>query len=260
MRVIKISGRDLDNPGFVAALGHALMELQEPAVLVHGGGKAIDNFQRRLGIETVKANGLRVTDNDSLGPTLMVLSGLVNKTLTAGLIQAGIDAVGLSGVDGGLLRCSKHTPDGVDLGFVGTIDKVREDILLNLIQNGQFPVVSPMSLSHDGQIMNVNADEAASAIASALNADVLDFVSNVPGVLANNQLLPALTREEAQSLIEDGTIHSGMIPKIQAAFAALEIGVQCVRIVDLNGFARKAGTVLSQRPFQIAACTSEVLK
>lgn len=260
MRVIKIGGSELDNPEFITALADAIRQLDEPAVLVHGGGKSIDQLQQQLGIKTVKSNGLRVTDKISLAPTLMVLSGLVNKNLTAGLVHAGIDAIGLSGVDGGLLRCCKHEPDGVDLGFVGTIEEVRVDILLNLISCGQLPVVSPMSLSRDGQIMNVNADQAASAIAAALNADILDFVSNVPGVYAG-QLVPSLTRTEAEALIQDGTIHSGMLPKIEAAFAALEIGVRSVRIVDLHGFAGSAGTTLTLEKHCLPIdCTAEVLQ
>jgi len=251
MRVLKIGGNELDNPDFIKTLANALKELDEPAVLVHGGGKSIDALQQQLGIEPVKANGLRVTDDASLPPALMVLAGMINKNLTAGLVQEGIDAIGLSGVDGGLLRCSKLEVEGVDLGHVGYVDKVRVEILEDLTSRGLLPVVCPMSLGHDGQIMNVNADQAAAAIAAALHADVLDFISNVSGVVANDQLLPTLTRTEAEALISEGLIHSGMLPKIQAAFDALEVGVSQVRIVDLQGFAQHAGTILTyvSQPF-----------
>ncbi|MBN1264141.1 MAG: acetylglutamate kinase [Anaerolineales bacterium] len=261
MRVIKIGGNELDNPAFVTSLANSLKQLQEPAVLVHGGGKIIDTLQQQLGITPVKANGLRVTDAASLPPTLMVLSGLVNKKLTAGLIQSGIDAIGLSGVDGGLLRCSKLKAAGIDLGFVGSIEEVRVEILENLTGGGLLPVISPMSLGYDGQIMNVNADQAAAAIAAALNADMLDFISNVSGVVAQGQLLPTLSRSRAEALIQDGTIHSGMLPKIQAAFDALEVGVSRVRIVDLDGFAHHAGTILTYatQPIQ-AQFKAEVLQ
>jgi acetylglutamate kinase len=249
MHVIKIGGNELDNQDFLNGLVTAVSALQTPAVLVHGGGRAIANLQQRLGLEPVKVDGLRVTDADGLAVAEMVLSGQVNKRLVAALLAGGVEAVGLSGVDGGLLRCRRKTHPAVDLGFVGEIVRVNTRLLHALLAQGLTPVISPISLGEDGagtalQVYNVNADEAAAAIAAALSAETLTFLSNVPGVLdRHGRPLTALTPAETAELIAQGVIAAGMVPKVNAALQVLDHGVARTRIVDLAGLANGGGTL-----------------
>jgi acetylglutamate kinase len=244
MDVIKIGGNELDNPAFVQELAARVAGMAEAPVLVHGGGRAIAALQQRLGIEPVMVDGLRVTDAASLEVAQMVLSGSTNKMLVAALMAAGVTAVGLSGVDGGLLRCVKKQVAGDGLGLVGTVVGVNAALLQQLAAQGVVPVVSPISLGIDGQIYNVNADEAASAIAAALGAGLLSFVSNVPGVLDGaGQPLPQLSAATTEQLIAAGVIRGGMVPKVRAALAGLQQGVARARIVDLQGLGNGGGTV-----------------
>ena len=180
----------------------------------------------------------------------MVLSGRANKQIVRALLAAGLDAVGLSGDDGRLLTARKKEHPTADLGLVGEIVAVRAHLLQRLLQVGITPVISPISLSNDGQTYNVNADEAATAIAAALGAEALDFVSNVPGVLAGGELVPRLSPDETETLIADGVISGGMIPKVRAALDALARGVPQVRIVDLAGLRGGGGTVFSEEAGQ----------
>jgi acetylglutamate kinase len=242
MRVIKIGGNELDSQSFLDGLATTIANLNEPVIVVHGGGQAIAELQGKLGLITTKVDGLRVTDNDSLRVAEMVLSGHANKLLVRALQAAGVNAIGLSGVDAGLLQCEKKKHPTADLGYVGTIVRVNGTLLHNLVAQGLTPVISPISVGADHHAYNVNADEAATAVAAALPADLLDFVSNVPGVLQADQLIPQLTPATTQTLIDDGVIHGGMIPKVGAALSALEAGVAQVRIVNLAGLANGAGT------------------
>jgi acetylglutamate kinase len=174
------------------------------------------------------------------------LSGQANKLIVMSLLAAGVDAVGLSGVDGGVLRCQKKQHPTADLGFVGTITQVRASVVQSLLAQGITAVLSPISLGEDGQIYNVNADEAASAVALALNARLLDFISNVPGVLFEGQVISQLTSVETEQLIHDGVVNGGMIPKVRAALTAVASGVPQARIVNLAGLATAGGTVFYQ--------------
>lgn len=244
MHVIKIGGNELENNSFVQGLVEAVAALETPVVLVHGGGRAIATWQQRLGLEPVKVDGLRVTDADSLAVAEMVLSGQVNKRLVAALLAGGVGAVGLSGVDGGLLRCRKKHHPTVDLGLVGEIVRVNAGLLHGLLGQSLTPVVSPISLGEDGQIYNVNADEAAGAIAAALGAHTLTFLSNVPAVLdGHGRPLASLTAGDTDTLIAEGVIEGGMVPKVSAALQGLARGVTQTRIVDLAGLANGGGTV-----------------
>jgi acetylglutamate kinase len=242
MHVLKIGGNELDNEAFLAGLAQAVAAAAAPVVIVHGGGRAIADLQSRLGLASVKVDGLRVTDAPSLVVAQMVLSGQANKQIVAALVAAGVDAIGLSGVDRGLLRCRKKQHPAADLGFVGEIVAVRQEILEQLVRQGVTPVISPISLGWDGQIYNVNADTAAGAIALAVRADVLDFISNVPGVLHHGRVVPALTAAETEQLIDARIICDGMVPKVRAALEALAQGVPQARIVNLAGLAQSQGT------------------
>ena len=251
-RVIKIGGNEMNVAGFLEELAAQVAGVvaAEPVVIVHGGGQEIATLQTRLGIEPVKVDGLRVTDAASLDVAEMVLSGRTNKQIVRALLAAGLDAVGLSGVDGRLLAARKKEHPTADLGLVGEIVAVRAHLLQRLLQVGITPVISPISLSNDGQTYNVNADEAATAIAAALGAEALDFVSNVPGVLADGELVTRLSPDETETLIADGVISGGMIPKVRAALDALARGVPQVRIVDLAGLRGGGGTVFSEEAGQ----------
>ncbi|HSM58125.1 MAG TPA: acetylglutamate kinase [Candidatus Sulfomarinibacteraceae bacterium] len=245
MLVLKIGGNELADPEFRAALGRMVATLSEQVILVHGGGQAIAQMQARLGIEPVMVDGLRVTDAASLEVAQMVLSGHTNKLIVTALLAAGVTAVGISGVDGGLLRCAKKAHDHVDLGLVGEIVEVNDRVLRPLLQSGVIPVISPISLGPNEQVYNVNADEAAGALAAALQATTVCFVSNVPAVLdENGKPLQRLTANQVRTLIEGGVIRDGMIPKVTTALAALENGVPQARIVNLEGLANGAGTTL----------------
>ncbi len=245
-RVIKIGGNDMSKDGYLAELARQVALLAEqdgcPPVLVHGGGKDIAQWQARLNLPVVMIDGLRVTDAEAVGVAEMALSGHTNKKIVKELLAAGLTAVGISGIDGGLLRCRKKPHPTADLGLVGEIVSVNASLLGILLAAGLVPVISPISLGLDGLTYNVNADEAAGAVARALDAESLDFVSNVPGVLRGNTLVRALTWDEAGALIESGVITGGMLPKVETALAAVDQGVGSVRIVDLQGLAEGGGT------------------
>ena len=249
--VLKIGGSELDNPAFVDGLVKSLRELcRERAVaLVHGGGKAIARLQERLHLEPRFVDGLRVTDDESLDVAEMVLSGLVNKRLVGRLVSEGIPAVGLSGVDNGMIRVVKMSHDNHDLGWVGDVVQANPAEVEALLKSGVVPVVSPISLGMDGHTYNVNADHAAAALAVALQAEELVFVSNVPGVLVSGdddceegECVPALTASGVDALVSSGEIHGGMVPKVRSALGALATGIPCVRITNLEGLTADGGT------------------
>jgi acetylglutamate kinase len=243
-KIVKIGGNELDDPGFVRGLVQALRRVGPRTMLVHGGGKEISQLQARLGLQARYVDGLRATDPESLAAAQMVLVGLVNKRLVAALVAAGIDALGLCGVDRGLLLAEKLEHAGGDLGRVGQVKTVRVEVLLRLFEEGVMPVLAPICGGDDGQPYNVNADHVAEAVARALGARELVFVSNVPGVLVAGQLVQQLTPTQAIALVADGTIHAGMIPKIRSATEALARGVAAVRITDLAGLERGTGTMV----------------
>lgn len=248
--VLKIGGNELDDPAFVDGLVDALRRLwQDCAVaVVHGGGKAIARLQERLRLQPRFVDGLRVTDDESLDVAEMVLSGWVNKRLVGRLVAEGVPAVGLSGVDNGLLRVVKMRNEQHDLGWVGDIAETHTGEVALLLERRITPVISPISLGLDGHTYNVNADHAAAALACALGADELAFVSNVPGVLGGDggECLPMLTPAEVALLVEDGVIFGGMIPKVRSALKALDAGVPRVRITNLDGLRTGGGTCFQQ--------------
>ncbi|MCS6801647.1 MAG: acetylglutamate kinase [Chloroflexota bacterium] len=217
--VVKLGGSTLGDHDTSLADLAALARAGLPVVVVHGGGKAITEWLRRLGAPTRFVRGLRVTDAMSLEVVLGVLGGLVNTQLVAELGRAGAPAVGLTGADGGLLLVEPADPE---LGFVGAIAEVRPAILRQLLDAGLVPVVAPIGLGRrDGALYNLNADTAAGAIAAALEAERLIFLTDVAGVRgADGSLLPALDPVTARALIDAGVIASGMIPKVEAGLAA----------------------------------------
>ena len=244
MLVIKIGGNELDDPTFIDKIGQAIAALAEPPILVHGGGKEIRELQQRLGVEPQYIDGLRVTDPESLSIVKMVLAGRINKQLVASLLTAGVDAFGMSGVDRSSIKAEKLQHPAGDLGQVGRIVEVRETVFKRFLEDGVTPVLSPICYGPDGSIFNVNADHVARAVAIALQADTLVFVSNVPGVLRDQELLPHLTSAEVEQLIEEKVIIEGMIPKVRSALEAVNGGVAAVKITNVAGLKEGTGTVI----------------
>ena len=189
-----------------------------PVILVHGGGKRITEWLERLGVPSRFEGGLRVTDAAALEVAAAVLRGVVNSELVAGLRDVGVDAVGLSGVDGGMMIAERIE----GLGLVAHVVGLRRDMLDSLLVGGQVPVVAPLARDERGIVCNVNADDAAAGIAAALGARQLVLMTDVDGVRdADGRKLDSLTVDAAERLIDDGVIRGGMVPKIRAALAAL---------------------------------------
>lgn len=247
MQVIKVGGTKLDEPEFQEQLARAVADLPGPVILVHGGGQAVDEVQVLLGSEPERVQGLRRTGPEALRAALMVLCGELRAQLVAALIRNGIRAIGLSGFDASLIRARKLHHEAVDLGFVGEVVKVDAELLRWMLDAGLLPVVSPLSLGLDGQIYNVNADSVAGAIAEAMHAEELAFISDVSGVHHSGRLLPKLEVSQTESLIAKKEIRAGMVPKVRAGSDALRGGVPQVRIVDLPGLTSGGGTLLTAR-------------
>jgi acetylglutamate kinase len=227
-RVIKIGGNRADDAGWIAEVAQAVAASKVPTVLVHGGGKDVTELQRALGIEPEWRDGLRVTTPRVLEVVRMVLSGGVNKRWVAALIGAGADAAGISGEDGGLLR--GQPLQGGALGRAGEVTEVRTELLDAWLERGITPVVSPVTRGPDGDGLNVNADDAAAAVASWMRAAELLFVSDVPGVKAGGAWTGELDGSAADALLESGEAAGGMRPKLRAAMRARAAGVGRVRI------------------------------
>ncbi|MBD1383448.1 acetylglutamate kinase [Metabacillus arenae] len=198
-------------------------------VIVHGGGPDITNTLKAMNIPTEFYHGQRKTTQAVLEVAEMVLSGKINKKLVNNLQENGINAVGLSGKDGNLL-----TADFLDkktMGYVGKVTKIETEIIKTLVDKNYLPVIAPLGKTSDYQTLNINADVAAGAIASALNAEKLLFVTDVPGILNEEKLIAETTPEEIEQFIESGVIHGGMIPKVKTAVASLSEKLEEVMIV-----------------------------
>ena len=206
-------------------------------IVVHGGGKEITSLLDRLGKKSEFLDGLRVTDKETADVAEMVLCGSIGKNLVDELQAVGINAVGISGKDGRSLLCSKKRDEkGRDLGYVGQIDHVDPNLLQTLLASNFVPVVSPVGVDEAGNTYNINADYAASAVAGALSAQKLIFLTDVEGILKDkddpSSILRTLSQSQALSYIADGTIKGGMIPKVQCCLDGLEKGVESVHVLD----------------------------
>lgn len=204
-------------------------------ILVHGGGKDISAMISKVGKTPEFVNGLRVTDAETMDIAEMVL-GKVNKGLVSLVSELGIKAVGISGKDGGLLTVEKKYADGADIGFVGNITQVNTKILEDLLENDYLPIVAPIGLDDKFQTYNINADDAACAIAKAMGADKLAFLTDIEGVYKNpsdpDTFINRLTVSEADELIKDGYVGGGMLPKLNNCTDAIKNGVNRVHILD----------------------------
>lgn len=237
--VIKLGGHAMDDVGLFAAFIDDMVELHKKGhqiVIVHGGGPHINALLQRLGIASKFISGHRVTDTHTLNVVEMALCGTVNKEITRALLDKKIPAAGISGQDGTLLEARIKSPE---LGLVGEIIRVNPAILWALLKNGFVPVIAPVALSPEKKALNINADTAAGAIASALLAMHFILISDVPGVLdEENQLLPELDSAQIEQLITSGVAKGGMLPKLECCHSALRAG--CHRAVILDGSRKNA--------------------
>lgn len=248
-RVIKVGGRPQAEPTLAGLVAEVWDALSGALVLVHGGGADISALQQAFDITPQFVDGRRVTTAQDLEIVRMALSGTANKRLVASLVKEGVRAVGLSGEDASLIAA---TPvESGRLGHVGAPQKVNASLLLHLIDGGYLPVVSPVSrnIGHElGSALNVNADDAAAAIAVAIGAEELLIVSDVPGVLVDEKPLASLSIAEARGLVKDGRAAGGMRAKLVAAITAVEGGVARVRIGDLRAITdREIGTFVRHK-------------
>ena len=204
-------------------------------IIVHGGGKEISRWVGKVGKEAQFINGLRVTDDETMEIAEMVL-GRVNKRLVTMVEELGVKAVGLSGKDGQMLQVEKKYSDGQDIGYVGNITSVNPKILFDLLEKGYLPIVSPIGLGEEFATYNINADDAACAIAKAVGADKLVFLTDIEGLYKDindkDSFISRITATEADNLIEEGFIGGGMLPKLNNCTSAVKNGVNRVHILD----------------------------
>jgi acetylglutamate kinase len=212
-------------------------------VLVHGGGPQLDSMQKTMGIETRMVNGRRITDQKSIDATSMVLNGLINTRILAICRELGIEAIGLSGVDAGLIRAhtrptvpvASGSKETVDYGFVGDIDSVNAAVLEKLLENGLMPVVSPLSADSNGLLLNINADTVAAAIGGALSAEKLVLCTGAPGILENvedsSTVISYTDIKGLKRMRDAGSIKDGMLPKAAAIEDAIRGGVRRVHVI-----------------------------
>jgi acetylglutamate kinase len=244
--VIKYGGHAMGDDKLAASFAKDIVLLKHAGVdpiVVHGGGPQIGAMLERLAVTSEFIDGLRVTDKSTVEIVEMVLSGAINKAIVQSINDAGATAIGLSGKDGSLikarkLRRTKRDPESniekiLDLGFVGEPEEVRPDLLNNLAESDIIPVIAPIGVGKNGETYNINADTAAGAVAGAVGAARFFLLTDVVGVLdKEGALIPDLTTEQAQALIEDGTISGGMIPKVETCIKAVEEGVEAAVIMD----------------------------
>ncbi|TME74345.1 MAG: acetylglutamate kinase [Chloroflexi bacterium] len=231
--VLKIGGAVLGEEAGALDVVGALHDSGHSLVVVHGGGPLATEWSGRLGLETRFVRGLRVTDAPTRDVALATLTGLTNTRLVAALVARGVPAVGLSGVDGGMLRAER---EDAELGLVGRVTLVDSGLLEELLDAGRVPVVAPAALDKkDGEILNVNGDGAAGALAASLGARLLVFVTDVPGVRSKDgKVIASLDTARAKTLVDDGTIEGGMVPKVEACLLAASAGCRAA-IVAARG-------------------------
>ena len=204
-------------------------------IIVHGGGKAISSWVSKVGKEAQFINGLRVTDAETMEIAEMVL-GRVNKQLVTMVQELGVKAIGISGKDSGLLHVKKKLSDGKDIGYVGEVDRVDPKILFDLLDNDYLPIIAPIGLDDNFDTYNINADDAACAVAKAVGANKLAFLTDIEGVYKDindpSSFISRLTCSEADALIASGNIGGGMLPKLNNCTDAIRKGVNNVHILD----------------------------
>ncbi len=249
IKVIKIGGKLIENREVLARLCDGLASLGEPFVLVHGGGVLGSQLATKLGVEVKMHEGRRITDEPTLEIAVMAYAGLANKRVVAALQARGVNACGLSGCDMAVVKSHRRPVKDIDWGFVGDVDSVNADVLAMLLDAGAVPVVSPITFSPEGELLNTNADSVASAVAMGLASKYeveLVFTLDKAGVLLDvedeSSLIPTITPQLYQELRQEEKIHSGMIPKIDNAYKTIDAGVEKVRITSPDNLT--GGTVV----------------
>ena len=233
--VVKYGGAAMEQAPLAVSFAQDVALLQSAGIMpvvVHGGGPQLTKLSARLGIETIFVDGVRVTDAETLDVATMVLAGKLNTEVVASLVTGGVPAVGLSGVDGGLLLARRQTAP--DLGFVGEVVHVNADVVRTLMAARFVPVVASIAVDEFGQAYNVNADVVAAELAIALGAEKLVFLNDVPGLIGPaGELLSELSAAQCLDLLgHDGAVEGGMIPKLESAVDAIKAGVSRIHLVD----------------------------
>lgn len=251
LTLVKVGGAVVEDDARLDALLAAFAAIDGRKVLVHGGGRRATAIASRLGVETQMVGGRRITDQAMLEVVTMVYGGLVNKNVVARLQACGVDAIGLTGADGGVMLSHKRPVKDVDYGFVGDVERVDGDRLASLIEGGLTPVLAPLTHDGHGHLLNTNADTIAAEAAKALAAcyDVtLVYCFEKPGVLADpdddTSLIPVITRHDFARLAADGTVSGGMLPKLENAFSAISAGVSRVNITLSTAIDGRHGTMI----------------
>ena len=244
--VIKYGGNAMENEELKSSFARdvVLMKLVGiNPIVVHGGGPQIGELLERLNIQSRFVNGMRVTDSETMDVVEMVLGGLVNKEIVSLINSHGGTAVGLTGKDANLIRARKlevmnraeelERPEIIDIGHVGEVDSVNVEVIDMLTRSNVIPVIAPIGVGPDGTSYNINADLVAGKVAEAMKAEKLILLTNVSGLKdKHDKVLTGLTARQVNELIEDGTIHGGMLPKIRCALNAVENGVKTAHIID----------------------------
>ena len=244
--VIKYGGNAMENDELKSSFARdvVLMKLVGiNPIVVHGGGPQIGGLLERLNIKSRFVNGMRVTDSETMDVVEMVLGGQVNKQIVSLINSHGGTAVGLTGKDANLIRAKKlevvnrspevERPEIIDIGHVGEVDSVNVEVIEMLTRSNVIPVIAPIGVGPDGASYNINADLVAGKVAEAMKAEKLILLTNVSGLKSkDDKVLTGLTAKQVNALIEDGTIHGGMLPKIRCALSAVENGVRTSHIID----------------------------
>jgi acetylglutamate kinase len=244
--VIKYGGNAMENSALKASFARDISLLQSIGIypiIVHGGGPQIANLLGKLGINSHFVDGMRVTDEQTMDVVEMVLGGLVNKEIVGMINQHGVEAIGVTGKDANFIQASKlivtqqspemQTPEIIDIGLVGQVDKINIKLIDMLVHGGYIPVVAPIGVGADGTSYNINADIVASKLAQALGAEKLIILTNVAGLQdKNGKVLTGLSAAQITDLISDGTISGGMLPKVNCALEAVAHGVHTAHIID----------------------------
>lgn len=251
LTLVKVGGAVVEDDARLDALLAAFASVDGRKVLVHGGGRRATAIASRLGVETQMVGGRRITDQAMLEVVTMVYGGLVNKNVVARLQACGVDAIGLTGADGGVILSHRRPVEDVDYGFVGDVERVDGDRLAHFIEEGLVPVLAPLTHDGRGQMLNTNADtiaaEAAKALASRYDVTLV-YCFEKPGVLADPDddasLIPVITRQDFERLAADGTVSGGMLPKLENAFSAISAGVSRVNITLSTAIDGRYGTMI----------------
>ena len=256
--VVKVGGAALEEKASMQKCARAVVELSHDGhkiVIVHGGGGVLTRTLKLLGKKSDFVNGLRITDAETRDVALMVLAGIVNKSVVAAIVAAGHPAIGLCGGDGMTFRARKKHAEGCDLGFVGEICSVEPRWLEAIWAQDGIPVLSSLALGSDGEYYNVNADQMAAACAVACHADALIFLTDVPGVQdGEGSVIPWLNLKQIADLVQESVVAGGMLPKLEACGQALRKGVGRVRILPAASV-----EMLPQFYFTRLDCGTEVI-